>query len=238
MTKYKLLTFIVLGFLALTLTACTLFDKKETKQNDSQTQEQSSNNQTDVSGNLLDLLKMNAALVCDSSYEENGTKITSKSYLSGNKLRAETMTVTADKSLNTYMIADPEWMYMWGQNIEDPKSGIKISNKDFSGLANSAKDLISDISPQNSNEEADTNTTTDSINYKCKPWVVDNNLFTPPTDVTFVSMDESINNLMDDLKPSFSGLDQNLDLSNKCSICDMVPEASAKAECKIQFSCQ
>ncbi len=238
MSKYKLLTFIVLGFLAFTLTACTLFSKDETKEENSQTQEQSNNNQTDVSGSLMDLLKMNAALVCDSNYEENGTKVTSKSYLSGNKLRAETMTVTQDKSYNTYMIADPEWMYMWGQNPEDPKSGIKISNKDFSGLANDAKDLISDLVPQDSKENVDEDITTNSMNYKCKPWVVDNNLFTPPTDVTFISMDESFNNLMDELKPTTTGLDQDLDLSNRCSICDMVPEASAKAECKIQFSCQ
>ncbi len=239
MNKYKILTLISLIFIGSTLTACDLLNKFKGGVNTEEVVQKLEDKKDElIKGNLTDLLNMNAALVCDATSVEEGSTMTAKTYISGNKMRLENTVTNTESTATTYIITDAEWMYMWGQNPEQPNTGIKYKNTDMKEMAERYKDMDTITEPDPTTPKDKTMVTPqppeDSVQYNCKPWVVNEDLFTPPVEVVFVDM-SNLNNMMtpETQNPSNVG---NYN-ANKCSICDMVTETDAKAECKQKLGC-
>lgn len=235
MSKYKILTFITLAFLSVSLTACTLFTKPSDT-NTPQDSKKTAPESKSITGKLGDLLSMNAALVCDSSMTVEGSASKTKTFVSGNKMRADTTTVTGDTTLDSHIVSDGEWIYIWGTDEKNPNQGLKFKYGGVDSLADSLKDFASDL-PETANTDTTEDPTpdVDKMDYNCNPWVVDNSMFTAPEGITFTDMDQTMKDMTEKMQtlPSTG----NLDMNNKCSICDMIPDASDKAECKKQFTC-
>jgi len=238
MNKYKFLTLIALIFMGTLLTACDLLNKvKEGVKTNEVVQKLEDKKEELVKGNLTDLLKMNAALVCDTNVTEDESTMTAKTYISGKKMRIESTVTSKESTLTTYIINDAEWMYMWGQNPAQPNTGLKYKNMDMEKFAEDFKDLGSIVNPKPTTTDETTQETPqtpeNNVQYSCKPWVVNESLFTPPTEVVFTDMSGASDLLTPKAQTPPTG---NINAS-KCSICDMVTEPDAKAECKQKLGC-
>lgn len=157
---------------------------------------------------LKDLISKGVAQTCTYS-NENGK---GTFYVSGGKTRGDFETTAGGVTTKGHMLVDSGTSYVW---MDGQKTGFK-----------STFDTSTSAQPSSNPSTAQTFDVDASINYDCKPGVVDSSIFTAPKDVEFMSFDSLT-------KPtSGSGTGG----SSACSYCSNLT-GDDKAQCLTALKC-
>lgn len=156
---------------------------------------------------LKDLISKGIAQTCTYS-NENGK---GTFYVSGGKTRGDFETTSGGVTTKGHMLVDSGTSYIW---MDGQKTGFK-----------STFDTSTTAEPSSNPSVAQSFDADASMNYDCKPGVVDSSLFTAPKDVEFMSFD-SIN-------PS-NGTGSGA--SSSCSYCNNLT-GDDKTQCLTALKC-
>ena len=173
---------------------------------------------TSFTGGIAGLLKSGRDMQCEFSYADETMMTAGTVYVAngGQKVRGDfDTTLTDEETMTSSIIQDGKIAYYWGSAMEQ---GIKM-------------ELDLDKSAFDTDSYANTNSTTnpvanleDNVEYDCRGWVVDNRMFTPPSDVEFIDFAAMMEN---------SGLDNAM----MCATCAGL-EGEDKTNCLQLFSCE
>ncbi len=119
---------------------------------------------------MEEIFSNNDNLKCDWSATVEGQSSSGVMYKTKDKIR---MDIVAEGE-KVYMIFKDKMSYMWFDSVN---TGIKSPFED-----------ISEITKEYSGELPDVND--GDYSFKCDPWTVDNSVFTPPADITFMDASE------------------------------------------------
>lgn len=171
-----------------------------------------------VQDTLAGLIGMGKNVQCSFSYEQDGVNSQGVIYISGKKMRGEFVSAIQGANQDTSMIQNGEYSYIWGSAM--PK-GIKMK------ASGSAGDTVDTESKKYFDPDK-------ALDYSCKPWSVDDGMFTPPADVTF----EDLSAMMESLPGANTGVATGMpDLKNaQCAACDNL-SGDAAAQCKSALNC-
>lgn len=217
---------LVLGLiLALGLLGCGA--KKPAADSQSKSDDNQDAKAADVSGSLGDLLGKNSNLKCTVK-ETAGSSTT---YISGKKARNDSQSVDSNgQTTSSHMIVDEEWLYTWTDQVASSAVKVKLSDLNTSEFNDA----------QTAGQAGNFSTYQQKANYSCLPWSVDDKMFTPPADVNFVNFSDMFNQLQGLGTGAVGGDDSgdNSDNSNLCAQCDLIPDATAKSQCKSNLGCK
>ena len=68
----------------------------------------------------------------------------------------------------------------------------------------------------------------ENIDYNCKPWIVDNSFFTPPSNIEFVDLSQEVLQIEETVEQVEEA---------QCSACDQLPAGQGKEECRQSLGC-
>lgn len=126
--------------------------------------------------------------VCVSEYED---ALKSTLYTDGEKLRinSEGMSLMGEKEgAEFFIINDGEWIWTWDSTTkEGTKFPAEAPELDQEYLIDEATDTDA------FDGEVELTDTRGKFTYSCSKWSVDNSMFTPPEDVTFVDFSDLFN---------------------------------------------
>lgn len=167
--------------------------------------------ETTVTGSIFDLIKMGSTSKCTFSSNTDTVSTSGTTYISGKQLRGDFDVVTDGNRMESHMYSDGEWVYTWTSALPQ---GIKMK------LDAAESEKMQQDTQQIKGMEDFQN----KFDYKCSKWSADPSIFVLPEGVQFTDFSETLKNLK-------SGS------SNMCAACDMVPDATAKEECKARLGC-
>lgn len=184
----------------------------------------SSKNSPDTSGqsansapkSLKDLLTAGVAQKCTFSMTQESGNQSGTTYITNGKLRGDFTSQANGKTMETHMIVSGNTSYVWQ---EGEKEGFKSSFDPSTSVSGSEAQSASTTASLDFNKQGD---------YKCSAWVVDESMFTPPSDVKF-------NDFSQLMKPTTSGTGQGE--SSQCSVCDSL-SGDDKTQCRTALSCK
>jgi hypothetical protein len=145
---------------------------------------------------LKDLLAGGKEEKCTWTAEENGNNMSGTLYISGKKFRQEeAITDLKTKAVSQlYSLSDGESVYAWGSAMMGGK-GFKTSFTELQALVTGIPTGTQTKSGIDLNKE---------YLYKCEPWTASADLLTPPKEVTFQDMSETLKQ-MQELQKKFGG---------------------------------
>lgn len=170
-------------------------------------------------GSLSSVISSGVSQSCEFVFSNDGSVIAGKFYISGNKFRNDFETnlkVGSGADFKTSVIRDGEYAYTWSQAL---KAGTKIK------INNLTQEL--NIPQANADNTVDLFNPQYQIKYKCKPWVVDQSIFTPPSDVKFINVNESLDIIKGRIDTS-----KNM----KCDSCNLL-QGEDRAVCLNTYNC-
>ena len=140
-----------------------------------------------ITGNIKDLLGMGKALKCTWEGEEG---MNGETYVDGKRMYSimkNTPSGPNGEMGDSFVINDEEWMYTWSSLSTD---GMKIAIPTEDEMNNIEKmgenvNIPKDIEQPAGKEAVDMNK---DYKYSCKPWIVDQGIFTPPANINFVDL--------------------------------------------------
>ena len=121
--------------------------------------------------NLWGILAKGGNQKCDFTYATSDVSTTGTFYFSGKKMRGDVTTKTERETSMFYLIRDGDVNYMWGTGME---AGFKMTLKEEDLKTNEQFNQYYDVNQK--------------VDYKCSPWLVDNNKFTPPSNVKVMDL--------------------------------------------------
>jgi hypothetical protein len=177
---------------------------------------------------LLDILNNKESAKCTFSYSGENGESSGTIYVAQQNARGNFDVVVKGKKTTSNMIKSGDTIYFWGNEMP---MGVKM-NIPVEELASKMQDneqLKSVIDPNQ------------KIDYKCTAWTVDNSLFTPPTNIKFISMEGIVPTTSKTTTknpsqaPKVTG--ETSGNSEKCAICNQLT-GEAKTTCLTQLNCQ
>lgn len=186
----------------------------DTNTDDAQTQELNTDNNEDegiIKGSLNKLMSLGKSVECEFNYVDSEGTVEQTTYVSKEKFRSDsTMTIDGD-NVQVHSISDGTWLYMWSDMT--PGQGTKIKFEDF----------IDDAQEAGQGEYESANLDLEKeYDFKCVPWIPNNAKFTPPSNIDFKDLGE----MMDAFQNAANGAQNDM-----CAVCEMIPDATAKADC-------
>jgi len=227
MKKEKIIPILLVLFIAFFATGCVKKTKTDQAQEPLQegTKQRSGTDADSFTGNLMDLLKLGKAVKCTGSFSSEDGSMKMVVYASGKKSYSEMeLDAGEDGMLKTYSIFDGDWMYNWN----DMGMATKMQVSEMEDLAKdmpSADEFEQGEKPQAFQQQFD---------YKCMPWIPDNSKFTPPSDVEFMDLSQT----MKDFTEAMETGDMKDLMGSGCAACEMLPDAAQIAECKANLECE
>lgn len=167
-------------------------------------------------GSIKDLLRMGKALKCTWQGADGSG---GETYVDGKKTYTHIINVPVGPSGemgDSFVITDDAWMYTWSSISKD---GIKMSMATVEG----ANDMSMPVGTEGDGDVNDAEEKFDmqeEYDYSCMPWIVDQAVFTPPTDIVFADM-----NAMMQQMPS---------MQDMAGICNML-SGEDKVACEAQM---
>ncbi|MFA6251000.1 MAG: S-Ena type endospore appendage [Candidatus Shapirobacteria bacterium] len=130
---------------------------------------------SDYQGSITSLLGLKKSLKCTLHSDQKSGIIDGTIYVSQNKSRAEITIKTIDNKaqVGTFTVIDGQSAYSWTSLV---KTGFKMALYQMSSSSNSAQGMEV------------VNSLQQEYSYKCQPWTPDNNLFIPPTEISFTDL--------------------------------------------------
>lgn len=207
-----------------TLAACggTDTDQNTTSSQSSSAEAQAEMNAT-VNSTFAGLLTAGKSAECTFTQEDEGNVTTGTVWIEAAAERMAgdfTFTPVGGNAQEVHIIATTDMRYVWGDSFEQ---GIMMGEVDvneglFAGM----------------NTDTQVNSTVDDetiIEFDCDDWNVDDDKFNPPSDVEFMDMTATVQQ-MNDIQ-----IDANGSVQADCSLCDMVPEGEGRSACLAQLGC-
>jgi hypothetical protein len=167
------------------------------------------------SNSLSSLLGMGKNLVCTFDYADESGEQKGTVYIAGEKMSGEFTITDSEGSVQTSIIRDDEYQYLWGDGMEQ---GVKFKLSAMSELEGEA------TTPTETEESVDLD---QQYNVDCDNWRVDDSKFVPPSNVEFMDYSaqaEATASMMQSLPEA--GAPQM-----DASICDQVPAGPARDQC-------
>ncbi len=163
---------------------------------------------------------------------EDGNSVTSTIYFYKDKLRYDS--VMKDKvqgQKDIHSITDGEYTYIWGEGTIGSMFG-GASNKGMKIKNDEENNYAPDVNAEELEKE---NFNAPGLN--CEKWSPDSKIFELPKDIEFETMDQMLNASMPQTPPQSTATGdaatpQAPNMDDMCAICDSIPDATAKAECK------
>ena len=137
-------------------------------------------------GTIPELRKIGEDLKCTFTHTDQFVNMTGTIYIEGgDNMRMDSMVTTPELGdIETFIIADQEYSYMWSLALEE--GGIKVK------IPEEEEDLEDDTT-------IDESVSSDDIEYSCEKWVVDSSYFILPEGVEFEDFDEKMLELEQEL---------------------------------------
>lgn len=165
-------------------------------------------------GTVTDLLKLGKNFECTfDTTDEAGNNTEGTVYVTGNRMRGHFMMSQPDGTIfegNT--IQNGEYGYTW---FEGQNQGTKLKLEEPEGDAMEKDDTSADF-------------TDDTVDYKCKTWLVDNSMFVPPTDIEFQDITASVQEI-EEVMQEVTG--------EQCTVCEQLPAGQGREECLQSLGC-
>ncbi len=131
------------------------------------------------SGSINDLALMAGSLQCDVTSTDTTSAFTGKVYTSGGQMRVDSVVNSSGKTINSHMIRGGGFFYTWSDLMPQ---GIKIPESMATAQSGNAPAPASSRGSVNS---------TAKVSYTCLPWIADTSVFTPPANITFMTIPTS-----------------------------------------------
>ena len=157
-------------------------------------------------------------------------------YISGGKVRGDfdstTKVGTNVSTVKSHMITDGDEIRVWSDGEE-----MGMLMKTAQAPSGAVDTQVQNTAPM----PLDMNDS--SVDYDCDMWVADASVFTPPSSVTFQSIDDMMKQAMPkggmmQIEGSMgAGMDMEAMKAMQCSACDSAPDAESKAQCKQALQC-
>lgn len=208
----KFLPLIIIGAIAVIALGGFLFMNQNKQPSQTTGTEQS---QVQGANSLRDLLSGNASQECN--FKDNETGSTGVVLVADNKMKGDFTTTVEGEASNSYVIVNNNVMYTW---TADSDTGFKFTfdPEDVEEARQQVEQGAFDL-----NREVD---------FTCKPWSPDQNVFTPPSDVTFQDFSDFTSGMpvpgTDTEEKSVEGAD--------CNSCNYL-SGEAKANCLDVLKC-
>lgn len=173
---------------------------------------------------FTDLWKNGKNLACTFSYNDDtkNNAVAGTMQIEGEKknVRAEfTMTDANGAATTASVIRKGSTVYLWSSKA--PR-GVKMTvSSDNESLFGGNGQKPNDIDERR------------NVDFSCKSWSPDDAAFTPPATMQFVD----VTGLTELQKAATKNLPQKTPLTNRCTYCDTITDATAKAQCKSSFGC-
>jgi hypothetical protein len=162
---------------------------------DGKTQENLENNTDTNTQSLWEqyVSKKIGNITCETKINTGGILMEQVVYISGLKIRMNGVVITKEKTIETYMISDGEYVYLWWAKGM-PATKMKIDRVEREAQAKQAGENIS---------KGDISDALKKMDYsRCKEWNVDESLFKAPAGMEFMDISEAIKpeNIMKGMK--------------------------------------
>lgn len=171
-------------------------------------------------GTLAELARLGDNFTCTVRHEDSeaGTTVVGTAYIADRGARMSgtyEITMSNGTTMESNIVRTDGWNYMWGDQFD---SGVKTEVDEAD---------LETVFPEDSEEQMiDPN-----LVYSCEKWRVDEDVFTLPTNVTFIDYSAQ----MMQVEAAASG-NANVQ-SQQCAACDMIPDADNKAACLQALGC-
>lgn len=198
----------VVTIIAIAAGAGIFLSKKSSKSQEetTATQKTEEKSQETSKGTIKSLIGMGKNITCEVTYPSSSGTVKGTVYVAGDKrVRGDFVITTENKEMDNHMIQDGGWGYFWSSMVPQ---GTKMK----------IEENLPTPSPGTS-QNADVNT---EVEYKCSGWSVDNSKFTPPANIQFTDMSQTIQQLQNQADKA---------KENTKSICDQITDPQAKAAC-------
>lgn len=173
-------------------------------------------------GTVEDLLSSGRTLTCTFSSEDEAGETSGTVYVAGERVRGtfEVATNTGE-AFTSEMIRDGDYAYIWSS---EQTQGTKMKLEEYEGDA-----MEADVDTPSSDQPFDFDN--EAVDYQCRPWVANNSMFTPPSDIEFVDLSMQMQELQDSVMESMQ------ELGLDCSQCDAVPAGAGRDQCLQALGC-
>lgn len=163
--------------------------------------------ETTSKGSIKSLIGLGKNVTCTMTYPSGDGTTKGTVYVAGDKrIRGDFITNTQDKEMDSHMIQDGSWSYIW-------------SSASPQGTKMKIEENVPTPTPGPQNQNVDVNT---EVDYKCSDWSVDNSKFVPPSNIQFMEIGQITNQI-----PSQT----NTTNQSQKAICDQITDPQAKAAC-------
>lgn len=171
-----------------------------------------------IKGNIQDLFEKGTNMTCTFKYVEDENTSEGTIYVSGKKMRGNFSLRQADgAAFASNVIRDETYGYTW---MEGQAQGTKIKIE-------TSEEILEESSENNKKNELFALDNKD-IDYDCKPWSVDNSMFTPPTNVKFQDISSQVKQMKE-----VTGLEAE----SQCDSCTQFTNKMAREQCLQAYEC-
>ncbi len=181
---------------------------------------------------LKELMNMGTSQMCTFSYSDDNGSVEGTSYTADGKVRTDFSGNQPEMGAYTgSMIFDSEYMYSWTSNMPQ---GVKMAVTD--ALQEDIEEEIESSQQEDYQQQFDPN---QEVEYNCSNWNVDNSVFTPPSDITFIDMTQQMEQLQQMMPEDAQTMELEAESSDmkaaQCATCDQAGESAAA--CRQALGC-
>lgn len=173
---------------------------------------------TSFSGTFYELMALGENYTCAYDLtDESGNISSGVVYVSdsGDKMNGEfTYIAVGGKETQSNIIRDGQTNYIWSSNWEQ---GFKT---EVTPTDTTLFDTGSETSVETGFDE------NEAIDFTCERWTVDESMFTPPAEIEFL-----------DISATAAALQEQVDTSIDCSVCEQLPAGDSRDQCLQGLSC-
>jgi hypothetical protein len=153
------------------------------------------------------------------SFKDDESKNTGTIFAHSGKARGDFQSQNNGTAIKSHMISDGQSVHVW---MDGEKQGFKTSLDSMASTPEQTKTKSVDVNKQ--------------VDFSCRPWKVDESIFTPPADIEF----QDVNSMMQDtqtmMKDNTNDTMMQKDNTQACIQCDSLPE-EAQTQCKTLLKC-
>jgi hypothetical protein len=230
---------IVVGVVAVVLVGAYLYSNRSIAPGPMMMPGEGGTAESTMPRSLRALLALGQSQKCTFTDNVRGMTSNGTIYLSGERMRGDFTSTSAEGTVASHMISDGTKMWMWQDN-ENMGFMMEVPEEDA---------VSGDTSVTTDQFETPIDLDDTSVDYQCEGWRADLSLFTPPSTVMFHSMAEMMNmGASGSMGAGMSGSDAGMgpgmeagggmmDKEALCLSCDSAPDGASRAQCRASLQC-
>lgn len=132
---------------------------------------EATDNPAPSSGTLADIMRFSGSVRCEVETTDPNAVSSGIVYVTDGEMRADFTSTVAGKAYDSHMIRAEGKLYTWSSAASQ---GMVMEESEAQASASGSAQASTALDPSV------------SVNYSCHPWVADDALFAPPSEVTFM----------------------------------------------------